>query len=392
MINKDPKKIEEVLTRGVENVYPAKDALKKFLLAGNKLVIYNGIDPTGDLHLGHSVVLNKLRQFQELGHEIILLIGDFTGQVGDPTDKKAARKPLTHEQVLANANNYQKIIGKILDLKKTKFDYNSKWWNKMSLPEFFTWLSQVTVARVLERDMFQERMKKGADIHMHELMYPILQGVDCIKLGVNMEIGGNDQTFNMLFGRTLMAKQGKEKFVLATKLLVDPSGKKMGKTEGNAVDLTDNPKEMFGKIMSWPDGVIVLAFEICAQAPMAEINGYEAQLKSGQVNPRDLKAKLAWEIVKIYHGEKEASGAAEEFDKIFKNKEKPEEIKEVKAKSDNLVDVLVETKLAPSKSEARRLVLQGGIKVDDKVVKGVEFKVKRGATIQKGKRFFIKIK
>ncbi len=239
-INTDPIKIEEILTRGVENIYPNREALEKVLKSGKKLRIYNGIDPTGKLHLGHLVVLKKLRRFQDLGHETIVLIGDFTATIGDPAGKYATRKMLTRKQVLAYAKNYKKQIGKILDFNKSniRFLHNEEWTNKLKPIDMLALASRFTVARLLERDMFQRRIKAGRDIHVHEFLYPIFQAYDSVTMDVDLEIGGNDQIFNMLAGRTLMKKmKNKEKFVLTTKLLVDPTGKKMGKTEGGIIDI-----------------------------------------------------------------------------------------------------------------------------------------------------------
>ncbi len=289
----DENKIKETLERGVENVYPSKEALVKVLKSGRRLRIYNGIDPTGKLHIGHGVILNKLRQLQDLGHEIIILIGDFTGMVGDPTDKLATRKPLTRKRVLDNAKNYKKLIGKILDLKKTKFKFNSEWLGKMTFTELIKLASEFTVQRLLERDMFEKRIKEGKPIHLHEFLYPLMQGYDSVAMNVDMEIGGNDQTFNMLAGRDLIkALKNKEKFVLTTKLLEDPTGKKMGKTEGNVVNLSDEPKEMFGKVMSITDGLIIPYFENCTRMDMAKIREYKKQLEDQDIYLKVIKKEL----------------------------------------------------------------------------------------------------
>ncbi|MFA4833642.1 MAG: tyrosine--tRNA ligase [Patescibacteria group bacterium] len=395
----DKDKIEEVLERGVENIYPNREELEKFLLSGKKLRIYNGIDPTGELHIGHGVVLKKLRQFQDLGHEVIVLIGDFTARIGDPTDKLSARKKLSKKQVEENSANYKKLIGKILDLKKSnvRFLHNEKWTNKLRPEDMLELASYFTVSRLLERDMFQERIKQEKEIYVHEFLYPIFQAYDSVTMDVDMEIGGNDQTFNMLAGRTLMRKmKNKEKFVLTTKLLVDSAGKKMGKTEGNMVNLDEKPWNMYGKIMSWSDGLIGIGFEICTNLPFDEAKKMQAELNEGKINPRDLKMKLAYEIVKIYHGEKEAKAAQDYFIKTIQKKETPDEVKskKLKVKSINIVDLLVEVELASSKSEARRLIEQGGIKVDEKVVKDINVKVeatKDGILIQRGKRQFVRV-
>ncbi|HCC59996.1 MAG: tyrosine--tRNA ligase [Candidatus Staskawiczbacteria bacterium RIFOXYC1_FULL_37_43] len=397
MVDTNPQRIEEILTRGIENVYPSREELEKVLLSGKKLKIYNGIDPTGKLHIGHAAVLLKLRQLQDLGHEIIILIGDFTATIGDPTGKSETRKVLTKKQVLANAKNYKKQIGKILDFKKSnvKFFYNGKWTNKLKMADLFAIASHFTVARLLERDMFQKRIKKGGDIHVPEFLYPIFQAYDSVAMDVDMEVGGNDQTFNMLAGRTLMKKmKNKEKFVLTTKLLVDSVGKKMGKTEGNMVNLDESPAEMFGKIMSWPDELIHLTFEICTRVAPDEIDEI---IKIP--NPRNQKAILAKEIVKMYHGEKEAKKAEEEFDKVFRNKELPTDIPVFQTDKNNyfVLDLLFDAKLSFSKNEAKRLVEGGGVEIQigEKKEKVADWEkeiiIEDGMIIKVGRKF-VKIK
>jgi tyrosyl-tRNA synthetase len=397
MINTDSKKIEEILTRGVENIYPNREELEKVLFSGKKLRIYCGIDPTGKLHIGHGAVLGKLRQFQDLGHEIIVLIGDFTATIGDPTGKSKTRRPLIRKEVLANAKLYKKLIGKILDLKKSnvRFLHNEKWTNKLRPVDLFSIASNFTVARLLERDMFQERIKASEDISVPEFLYPILQAYDSVSMDVDMEIGGNDQTFNMLAGRTLMRKmKNKEKFVLTTKLLTDPTGKKMGKTEGNMINLDDNPGDMYGKIMSWPDELIGLGFELCTKASLTEIGQIKSQ------NPRDAKARLAKEIVKIYHGEKEAEKAEEEFNKVFRNKELPSDIPvfETSRKEYSVLDLLSDTKLVSSKNEAKRLVEGNAVEIisgenKTKILDWkTEVRLEDGIIIRIGSRRFVKIK
>ena len=272
-VSTDPQKIEELLTRGVEHVYPSREFLEARLKEGKQLSLYLGIDPTGpDLHIGHSIQLRKLRQFQDLGHKVILLIGDFTGMIGDPTDKSAARKRLTREEVLKNAENYKVQASKILDFNgknPVELKYNSEWLSKMPFSEVIGLASHFTVQQILARDMFDKRLKEDKPIFFHELMYPLMQGFDCVAMNVDGEVGGNDQTFNMLVGRDLMkAMRGKEKFVIADKLLADPTGKKMGKSEGNMITLSDSSDEMFGKVMSWTDGMIVGGFELLTDVPM----------------------------------------------------------------------------------------------------------------------------
>lgn len=393
------QKIDEILTRGVENVYPSKQALKDVLLSGKKIRIYTGIDPTGKLHIGHGVVLKKLKQFQNLGHEIIVLIGDFTARIGDPTDKLAARRQLTKQEVEKNSVGYKQLIGKILDNKSAnlRFLHNEEWSNKLKPVNMLELASNFTVAQLLERDMFQERIKAGKQIYAHEFLYPIFQAYDSVIMDVDMEIGGNDQTFNMLAGRTLMKKiKNKEKFVLTAKLLTDPTGKKMGKTEGNAVDLDENPEDMFGKIMSWPDSLINIGFEVCTDVPMKNIKQMEKDMQSGKLNPRDAKLDLAEEITKIYHNEDEAKKAREYFINTFSKRETPADIAEIKIDTDaiSLADFIVLSGNAKSKGDARRKIEQGGVEIDGKKnidSKTILDKKNNGSTLKIGKLGFVKI-
>jgi len=384
----DEKKIEELLSRGVENIYPSKDEVKKAFLSGKTLSIYNGIDPTGPtLHIGHGATLLKLRELQDLGHKIILLIGDFTGRIGDPTDKEATRKQLSAKEVKENLKLYTKQAGKILDMKKVSVKFNSKWLSKLSFEEGLEIAAEFTLQQMVERDMFQERIKKGQPIHLHEFFYPLMQGYDSVAMNVDMEIGGNDQTFNMLIGRTMMKSRGKEKYVLTTKLLVDPTGKKMGKSEGNMITLADSGENMFGKVMSWPDSLISIAFEICTRVSKSEAE------KINQKGPRDAKMKLAYEIVKIYCGEKEAKKAEENFVKTFQKKEIPDEIEEIIGEG-LMGELLVSKKIIESMSQWRRLVDEGAIKKlsEKEETKITDYKAEALPGVYKiGKRRFVKI-
>jgi len=340
----------------------------------------------------------QLKQLQDLGHEIIILIGDFTARIGDPTGKLSARKVLSAQEIKKNTVNYKKLIAKILDVSKAKvrFLHNQEWTNKLKPVDLLNLASHFTVARLLERDMFQERIKTGKEIYLHEFLYPIFQAYDAVTMKVDMQVGGNDQTFNMLAGRTLMRKMAnKEKFVLATKLLTDPSGKKMGKTEGNMINLATPPAVMYGQVMSWPDSLIGPGFEIATAVPLLEVVNIKNQIKAGQ-NPKTLKMLLAYNLVQLYHGTPAAISAEEEFKQVFEEKLNPDQMPVFKTKKRNIVDVLLATKLASSKSEARRLIEQGGVKVDTKIVKEVNFQIgsidRDGVVIQKGKRYFAKIK
>lgn len=396
----DEKLIDEILTRGVEMIYPDKKLFKKFLMSGKKIKLYCGYDPSADsLHIGNAISINKMSQFQKLGHEVVFLIGDFTGMIGDPSDKSAVRQKMTREQVLVNAKFYKKQASAFLDFEgsnQAKVEYNSRWLDKLTFRDLIELTSNFTVQQMIQRDMFQKRLVEGKPIYLHEFMYPLAQGYDSVALDVDLEIGGNDQMFNMMTGRDLMkAIRGKEKFVMTLKLLADDSGKKMGKSEGNAVFLNETSENMYGIIMSWPDGVIGIAFELCTQINLAELKEIKRQLEGGSANPRDIKLKLAFEVVKIYHGKKKAEEAQNNFEKVFSRKEIPDEVesKKLKVKSINIINLLVETGLASSKGEARRLIQQNGIKLDGKIVADmdVEVDLKKEKLLQRGKRQFIKI-
>ncbi|MBI4434486.1 tyrosine--tRNA ligase [Candidatus Uhrbacteria bacterium] len=402
----DAAHIHELLTRGVAEVYPSREALEAVLKSGKRLRVYNGIDPTAPtLHIGHLASLQKLRQFQELGHEIIMLIGDFTGMIGDPTGKSKARKQLTSEQVDENAKMYQEQASSVLRFtgkNAAKIERNSSWWNRMSLNQFFGICSLFTTSRLLERDMFQERLTKGGDVAVHEFLYPVLQAYDAAAMVVDVEVGGTDQTFNMLKGRDLVRKmQQREKFVITVPLLADAVGTKIGKTEGNMVELGVDPENLFGQAMALPDGVITACFEQCTAVPMATVARVRSDLAGGK-NPRDSKMELAYEFVRMRYGAKAADAAQATFIKTFQKHEVPEEVptkslKELRLGSSvPLSTLLVRAGLASSSSDARRLIKQGGVKIDGQPFKSADailnFKDHpTGILIQKGKRHFIRV-
>ncbi|MBU0546333.1 tyrosine--tRNA ligase [Patescibacteria group bacterium] len=396
--NTDTKKIEELLSRGVENIYPNVDFLRERLRSGKQLTLYTGYDPTANtLHVGNGITILKLRQFQELGHKIILLIGDFTGMIGDPSDKMAARKKLTREQVLENCKNYREQASIVLDFQgdnPVEIKYNSEWLGKMNFGDVLELASHFTVQRMMERDMFQRRQEEDKPIYVHEFMYPMMQAYDSVAMDIDGEIGGNDQTFNMLAGRDLMKSlKNKEKFVLTMKLLADVSGKKMGKSEGNMVAFSDAPEDMFGKVMSWTDDMIISGLELCTRMPMGEIATMENKMKKG-ANPRDMKLLLAYEIVKTFIGEEQAKQAQEYFVHTFSKKETPAEMPEVKPSVYDVVAVLVEAKICKSKTEARHNIDQGGVKINEEKVSAENYTaiVKPGDVVQKGSRFFARVK
>lgn len=395
-IDKDSQKIKAALSRGVVEVLPSREGLAQ-LMRKRRLRLYLGIDPTSpQIHLGHALPLRKLREFQELGHETILLIGTFTAQVGDPSGRDKARKPLPLTQIKKNLATYKKQAAKILDLNKTRIDYNHKWLGRLKFGELVELASHFTVSRLLERDMFQRRLKKGDEVWASELLYPLMQGYDSVALNVDLEVGSTDQTFNMLVGRKLQKLYNKkEKFVLTTPMLVGLDGRKMSKSYGNAVNLTDSPKEMFGKIMSLKDELIGPYFELCTGLLSREVEAIRRDLEQRKVNPREVKARLAREIVKAYHGPQKAQKAEQEFDKIFREKRPPSKIRKVALKEKALdpLSLLIKTKLVSSKTQGKRLVLQGGVRLGGKILTDWrrEVELKKGQVLQVGKRRFVRI-
>lgn len=395
------KKVEEVLTRGVERIFPDKESLKKKLMSGERIRLYCGFDPSASaLHIGNAIQLNKLRQFQELGHEVIFLIGDFTGMIGDPTDKSATRKKLTREEVLRNAKDYQKQASGYL-----KFDgdnparvmHNSEWSDKLTFKDLIEIASNFTVQQMMTRDMFQERLKQEKPIYLHEFLYPLAQGYDSVAMDVDLEIGGNDQMFNMLCGRDLMwAVKNKNKFVLTNKLLTDEAGKKMGKTEGNAVFLDQMPEDMYGAVMSWRDEMIVPGLELATALPMNEVEKIREALKDEKNNPRDFKMKLAYELVRINHGEEAAKIAQEYFIKTIQKKETPDDVVDIKVKiGDVVVVAIVEAGLAESNADAKRKIKQGGVEIGAEKVADPNAKITpemQGRILKVGKRDYRKIR
>ena len=387
----DDKKIHELLTRGVDKIYPSKEALEKVLRSGKKLKLYQGFDPTGDrLHIGHMVGLKKLAQWQTLGHNVIFLIGDYTAMIGDPSGKLSSRKVLTHKETIRNAKNYKEQASKILKFKgdnSAEVLFNGDWLGKLSAVEFLRIAGNLTYSQVIERDMFQERLKQGQDINTSEFLYPVMQAYDSVAMEVDVEIGGRDQMFNMMMGRKLMRQMlKKEKFVMTTKLLEDGQGVKIGKTEGNAIALDDKPEDLFGKIMAFPDEVIAQCFESLTNVPMEEIPNK---------NPLEDKKRLAFEIVKDLNEKEKAKSAQIAWENTFQKKEIPDEILEISvAKGTKLSQVLMEQKIVASKSEIRRLMMEGALSsmISKEKIVDPEIILVSDDTLKIGKRRFIKIK
>lgn len=399
-VNTNQESIDAFLSRSIENVYPNREFVEARMAEGKPLSMYVGIDPTGPtLHLGHAIWLRKLRDWQNMGHRVVLLIGDFTALIGDPTDKGAARKQLTREEVMANCAKYQAQASRFLRFdgeNAAELKFNSAWLGKMNFEDVIGLASHFTVQQMLERDMFDKRMREQKPIYIHEFLYPLMQGYDSVAMGVDGEMGGNDQTFNMLAGRTLVKElKGKEKFVMTVKLLVDTTGKKMGKSEGNMITFEDSADDVFGKVMSWTDGMIVGGFELCTDVSAAEVAAVSKSLIRDEANPRDVKARLAKEVARMFFGDAEADAAAERFDALFRDKKGPDEDQIVKVSVDageaKLVGVLVAAGFAASNGEAKRVIEQGGVKVDGATVKDVNAVVPVGSMIQKGPRHFARV-
>jgi len=378
----------EVLTRGVEQILPTKNGLAD-LMAKRKIKLYQGFDPSApSLHLGNFVGLMKLRQFQKLGHEVIFLVGDFTGMIGDPTDKLAARQKLTREKVLENAKAWKKQASMVLDFggkNPAKILFNSKWSDKISFKDLIEITSNFTVQQMMERDMFQERLKKNEPIYLHEFLYPVAQAQDSVEMGVDLEIGGNDQLFNMMTGRTLMkAVKDKEKYVLTTKLLVDKDGKKVGKTTGNALFLDSTPENFYAGIMSFPDEVIALGFELLTEVPL---DGIAESVKS---NPMEEKKRLGFEIVKLLWGEALARKAQKTFEKTFQ--EKRPEFNIVVKSNESLIKTIIAFSPRGSMSSVKELLKQNAVDVNGVTVVDGNITIKPGDEIKVGSHTFLKAK
>ncbi len=386
------QKIEEILNKGVEEIID-REHLESELKSSKILRVKFGIDPTSpDLHLGHSIALRKLRQFQDLGHKVILLIGDFTATIGDPSGRSTTRPILSEKDIKKNMKDYIKQAGKILNIRKTEIRYNSEWYKRKGAAFLMELSSKFTVARMLERDDFQKRLKEDVDISILEILYPILQGYDSVELKADVEIGGRDQKFNLLMGRKVQKRYDlPEQDIITMPLLEGTDGvKKMSKSLGNYIGLTEAPDSMFGKIMSIPDELMDKYFNLLTNLSKEEL---------GNLSPRDLKAKLAKEIVKNFHSEKESNLAEEKFNKIHRDGQMPTEMEifEAGKKNYHILDLLCDTNLAPSKNEAKRLVEGGAVskRIGQDDVKIIDWKeeviLENEMVLQVGKRKFIKI-
>ena len=388
--------IDEVLSRGVAEILPDKKTLKE-LMETKKIRLYLGIDPTGSLlTLGHSVVLRKLQQFAELGHDVILLIGNGTVKIGDPTGKDTTRPMLTEEEIEDNFENWQEQASKILDFNKITIMRNGDWLDKLTYVELIKIMAKTTVQQLMERDMFQERLKKGLPIHTHEIIYPLMQGYDSVAMDVDLELGGTDQTFNMMMGRTLQKiYNNREKWVLSTPIIDGLDGRKMSKSYGNFVALTENPNDMYGKLMSISDDMIIDYFTVLTDVPLTEIDKMKSVMSDGE-NPMTFKKKLAFTITEMYHDQKSAQEAEQNFKKIVQDKGTPDKMPIVKINSTtmSLLSLASQARTDLSKSDLRRRIEQGAVSIDSKKITNPDQEVtpKSNSMLKTGKRDFHRIK
>ena len=383
--SKNMKSASKILENNVAEILPDKEGLKR-LMDSKKIRVYLGIDPTGSkLHLGHTIPMRKLQEFADLGHEAILVFGTGTVLVGDPSQRAQTRKKITEEEIAENIKTWKQQAEKIIDFDEVQIKQNGDWLLKLTVPEIFNIASNISSVQLFKRDMFQERIKRGDTVWTHEALYPLFQGYDSVAMDVDMEIGGTDQTFNMLIGRELQKKMaGREKYILATPLISGINGKPMSKSSGNCIWIDDTPSDIFGKIMSMVDSQIEEYWQMLTDLPKKELKKLKAI---------DAKKKLGSEIVKIFHSEAEAKNAREEFERVFQKHQKPQDIIEVKMKKSkwNVVDFLAENNLAVSNSAAKRLIKQGAVEIDGKIIEDNRVEFQGEEVVKIGKKTFAKI-
>jgi len=390
-----------LISHGVADLLPEdefKKKLEKSVATNTPLIVKLGLDPTApDIHLGHTVVLRKLKLFQDFGHKVIILIGDFTARIGDPTGKSVTRPPLTEEQVITNAKTYQEQIFKVLDPEKTEVRFNSEWLSKLDFADVLKLASKYTVARMLERDDFHKRYTEGRPISIHEFMYPLMQGYDSVALKADVEFGGTDQTFNLLMGRHLQGEEGMpEQTIITMPILEGLDGvQKMSKSLGNYIGISEAPSEMYGKAMSIPDELMMRYFMLVTDMSIEEQEQLSKDLESGVAHPRDVKMKLAHTIVRLYHGEEAANFGQEEFIRVFQKHAMPTDIPEYKVAITEepvfVPQLLSDAGLTASNGEARRSIKAGAFKIDGEKCNEEHIVLKDGMVLQVGKRKFIKI-
>ena len=390
-----------LISHGVADLLPEdefKKKLEKSVATNTPLIVKLGLDPTApDIHLGHTVVLRKLKLFQDFGHKVIILIGDFTARIGDPTGKSVTRPPLTEEQVITNAKTYQEQIFKVLDPEKTEVRFNSEWLSKLDFADVLKLASKYTVARMLERDDFHKRYTEGRPISIHEFMYPLMQGYDSIALKADVEFGGTDQTFNLLMGRHLQGEEGMPEQTIITMPILEglDGGQKMSKSLGNYIGISEAPSEMYGKAMSIPDELMMRYFMLVTDMSIEEQEQLSKDLESGAAHPRDVKMKLAHTIVRLYHGEEAANFGQDEFVRVFQKHAMPTDIPEYKVAITEepvfVPQLLSDAGLTASNGEARRSIKAGAFKIDGEKCNEEHIVLKDGMVLQVGKRKFIKI-
>ncbi|KKY01516.1 tyrosyl-tRNA synthetase [Paraclostridium benzoelyticum] len=397
------KSIDEqirIISKGVDEIIGIEDLknkLEKSQKENKPMVVKLGLDPSApDIHLGHTVVLRKMKQLQDLGHKVVIIIGDFTGKIGDPTGKSKARKALSTEQVLENAKTYEEQILKVLDKEKTEIVFNSKWLSKLSFEEAISLASTTTVARMLEREDFKKRYESQTPISLHEFFYPLMQGFDSVEIKADIELGGTDQRFNVLMGRSLQKEFNQEPQVnIFMPLLEGLDGKdKMSKSLGNYIGIDEQANVMYEKAMTIPDELIIKYFELVTDIHPDVVDNIKLDLEENRVNPRDIKMNLAKEIVKLYHKEEKAIDAENRFKEVFQKGQIPNDIQTIEVlKSEfDLIDELVKNKLVSSKSEVRRLITQGGIKINNEKLDDIKnININETIIVQVGKKKFIKI-
>ena len=394
----DVKEQMDLICKGTVEVIEKKE-LEEKIKRGRPLKVKAGFDPTApDLHLGHVVLLEKMRHFQILGHKVYFLIGDFTGMIGDPSGKSETRKPLSREEVLKNAETYKRQVFKILDPEKTEIVFNSTWMDKFTAADFIKLCSKYTVARMLERDDFNKRFKENRPIAIHEFLYPLIQGYDSVALEADVELGGTDQKFNLLVGRTIQRQMGQEPQVIITVPLLEgiDGVQKMSKSLGNYIGIEEPPNQMYGKLMSISDELMFKYYELLTDKSISEIEKMKKDIKEGVLHPKKAKEDLAFYITARFHGELEAKKAKEEFEKIFSRRENPDDLPEhILKEGDSLkiLDVIYNFGLSSSKSEAKRLIRQKAVSLDGEKILDVNFEIPKGEHVIKvGKRKFLKVR
>lgn len=418
MTSKEAREQFEYLKKGSVEIIQEKELLAKLERSTKEkkpLRVKAGFDPTApDIHLGHTVLLRKMKHFQDLGHEVIFLIGDFTGLIGDPSGRSVTRPPMTREEIWENAETYKAQIFKILDSKKTIVDFNSRWLEKLSSFDIIHLTAKYTIARILERDDFSSRLKRGMPISVHEILYPLMQAYDSVALRADVELGGTDQKFNLLVGREIQREFGQEPQVILTMPLLEglDGVEKMSKSLNNYVGITEEPKQIYGKIMSISDPLMFRYWEVLTDEPLSRIEKWRKEIKEERANPRDLKARLAQAIVSDFWGEKGAREASQEFERVFKHREEPTDMEAIKIKVKEkieiedkpqvsvegypLIDLLVEKNIFPSRGEAKRMIRQGGVYLDGVRIEDLDFRIdwkkKKEWILKIGRRKFFKLK